>query len=196
MFCYNLLYFCSVWRWRLWPWAQFGSCLSFPFLWVEFTAKVRFIWWKLSRLSFFSVTKVSFEINYSSLYFFITLDLFSDFCCIERGTDHEAVVCEGTTLEINCKGQQIEIIGAEYGRTEKGSKYCPKFLLDLNTKCYSEESTLAISKEECDGYRSCTLYANNEEYGDPCLGTYKYLKVCLHATHSLIREFNRGSIIS
>lgn len=102
------------------------------------------------------------------------------FSFIERGTqpDHEAIVCEGKSLEINCKGQQIEIIGAEYGRTEPGSKYCPSPLFDWNTKCYSADSTLEITKGECDGFRSCTLYASDADYGDPCFGTRKYLKVC------------------
>jgi len=100
--------------------------------------------------------------------------------CEKRGTqpDLEAVVCEGKTLKISCSGrQEIHISEAEYGRTEPGSKYCPSSLFDWNTKCYSKEGTLAITKEECEGFKSCTLYANNNEYGDPCFGTHKYLKV-------------------
>jgi len=113
--------------------------------------------------------------------------------CGKRGTqpNYEAVVCEGKSLEIKCKGQQIEIVGAEYGRTEPGSKYCPLALFDWNTKCYSTESTLEITKKECDGFRSCTLYANNVDYGNPCFGTHKYLKVnyrCIPATPEALQK--------
>lgn len=108
---------------------------------------------------------------------------FIHFCLYtERGQQvpSSTVVCEGNTHKISCSGKQkIQISGAEYGRTEPGSKYCPRFLGDWNTSCYSKASTLTTTKEECDGFQSCTLYANNNEYGDPCFGTYKYLKVCL-----------------
>ena len=32
-------------------------------------------------------------------------------------------------------------------------------------------------RSACDGEASCELYANNGVFGDPCGGTYKYLKV-------------------
>lgn len=102
----------------------------------------------------------------------------------ERSTqgDLEAVVCEHKTLEITCSGrQQIHISSAEYGRTMPGTTHCRLPLFDWKTDCYSKETTLGITKEECEGFPSCTLYANNREYGDPCFGTFKYLKVCVHS---------------
>lgn len=99
----------------------------------------------------------------------------------KQPVSQEVLVCEGKSLEISCEGrQQIRIDEAEYGRTASGSQYCPFILLDWNTNCPSKTNTLDITKKECDGFSSCILYANNEEYGNPCPFKliHKYLKVC------------------
>ena len=91
-------------------------------------------------------------------------------------TETSTTVCEGDSYKISCQGnQKIEITAADYGRSAKD--VCPAFLLDLNTNCHSP-SALGISKKECDGFTECTLYANNDEFGEPCFGTKKYLTVC------------------
>ncbi|RMX58748.1 hypothetical protein pdam_00010783 [Pocillopora damicornis] len=36
---------------------------------------------------------------------------------------------------------------------------------------------MSVARYECQGQTRCTLYAKNEAFGDPCVGTFKYLKV-------------------
>eukprot|EP00795_Rhopilema_esculentum_P014022 gene14022-4995_t len=40
--------------------------------------------------------------------------------------------------------------------------------------------TLQAVKRLCHGQPMCKLYAINRVYGDPCVGTYKYLQVTYH----------------
>ncbi|XP_078366562.1 rhamnose-binding lectin-like isoform X1 [Oculina patagonica] len=94
-----------------------------------------------------------------------------------ENTETSVRVCEDKSLKISCKGnQKIEITAADYGRSEPSSSgVCPG-LIDWSTNCHTPKA-LEITKEECDDFTSCTLYANNDEYGDPCWGTKKYLTV-------------------
>lgn len=118
----------------------------------------------------------------TSIYFFIIENR-------PENTETSVRVCEDKSLKISCKGnQKIEITAADYGRSEPSSSgVCPG-LIDWSTNCHTPKA-LEITKEECDDFTSCTLYANNDEYGDPCWGTKKYLTVCSntitckHVTH-------------
>ncbi|KAL9979162.1 hypothetical protein ACROYT_G016781 [Oculina patagonica] len=106
-------------------------------------------------------------------------------------TETSATVCEGDSHKISCQGnQKIEITAADFGRTAKD--VCPAFLLDLNTNCHSP-SALEISKKECDGYTECTLYANTDEYGEPCFGTKKYL-TWIRLLQSFQRDINENEV--
>jgi len=40
-----------------------------------------------------------------------------------------------------------------------------------------EYNSLSIVQGRCQGKTSCSLRANNGVFGDPCVGTYKYLQV-------------------
>ena len=53
---------------------------------------------------------------------------------------------------------------------------CVFFGLDSNIYCHSGTS-MSVVKHRCQGQRSCTLYATNSAFGDPCVGTEKYLEV-------------------
>ncbi|XP_078364237.1 rhamnose-binding lectin-like [Oculina patagonica] len=79
---------------------------------------------------------------------------------------------------------------ANYGRTETGVCKHNIFEVDWNTNCHSP-SALDITKQECEGFPSCTLYANNGEYGDPCFAVKKYLTVsyqCVKAKENMLQK--------
>ena len=114
----------------------------------------------------------AFEISNMFLTFHLLIFLIENH---PEKTKTSATVCEGKSHKISCQGKQkIEITASDYGRTSK--EVCPSFF-NLNTNCHSENA-LEITKKECDGYKECTLHANNDEYGEPCFGTSKYLTVC------------------
>ena len=83
-------------------------------------------------------------------------------------------VCEGRQQSISCPtSTTIRIEIANYGRTDTGT--CPHPAVG-NTNCRAT-NTLNIVRSLCQNRQSCTLNANNRAFGDPCVGTYKYLKV-------------------
>eukprot|EP01006_Ploeotia_vitrea_P030635 TRINITY_DN63003_c0_g1_i1.p1 TRINITY_DN63003_c0_g1~~TRINITY_DN63003_c0_g1_i1.p1 ORF type:complete len:159 (-),score=36.46 TRINITY_DN63003_c0_g1_i1:135-590(-) len=55
-----------------------------------------------------------------------------------------------------------------------------------DTNCRSDNS-LSIVSSQCDGKNSCSVEASNSVFGDPCLGTYKYLQA---------RYYCRAAVIS
>ncbi|XP_047136874.1 uncharacterized protein LOC100202072 isoform X2 [Hydra vulgaris] len=88
---------------------------------------------------------------------------------------HVVQACEGTDLKIDCKGNgKIEVVYANYGRTSSG--ICPGSN-DSNIKCNNQINTLQIVRNSCSAKFSCVISAANSVFGDPCVGTYKYLEV-------------------
>lgn len=86
----------------------------------------------------------------------------------------EAVICEGKRHSITCPaGKSVSVVYANYGRF--GSRRCPHRSIRA-TSCYTDGSS-SLVRNSCSGLRSCSLYASNRIYGDPCVGTYKYLHV-------------------
>ena len=84
-------------------------------------------------------------------------------------------VCESRKLSLQCRGKsRITITYAMYGRLTKG--ICRGFHLFWSTKCNSSQSLPKV-KSRCEGKKSCSVYAKNNVFGDPCPGTRKYLKV-------------------
>ncbi|XP_002157192.2 uncharacterized protein LOC100205717 isoform X1 [Hydra vulgaris] len=83
--------------------------------------------------------------------------------------------CEGSDLNIDCNGEgTIEVVSANYGRTS--SEFCPG-AQDSNIKCDNELESFDIVHKSCSSKSSCTVKASNSVFGDPCVGTYKYLEV-------------------
>ncbi|XP_065667087.1 rhamnose-binding lectin isoform X2 [Hydra vulgaris] len=88
---------------------------------------------------------------------------------------HVARACEGSGLKISCKGHGvINVLNANYGRTL--SNICPG-AQSSNTKCNNQAKSLAVARNSCSGRSSCAIQATNAVFGDPCVGTYKYLEV-------------------
>lgn len=80
--------------------------------------------------------------------------------------------CEHSTLKLECPvGDTITIIGANYGRQERN--ICTH---QSNTNCLSSNSKKRV-EDRCNGQRTCVVGATNGEFGDPCVGTIKYLSV-------------------
>ncbi|XP_070568451.1 L-rhamnose-binding lectin CSL3-like [Ptychodera flava] len=80
-------------------------------------------------------------------------------------------VCEHDTLSLSCQSGEIEVVSANYGRTD--SSVCGSYAV---TDCVGANS-LAIASDRCNGKRSCSVDASNDLFGDPCYGTFKYLEV-------------------
>lgn len=84
-------------------------------------------------------------------------------------------LCEHRSGILRCPaGRKLWIVYANYGRTT-GKAVCPHKSM-RTTNCRSPFSTQLI-RCACHGKTSCNLYAKNEVYGDPCVGTFKYIEV-------------------
>lgn len=105
------------------------------------------------------------------LFYFFSLQL--AYSCAPLST--VVRVCESHSQEIKCPGQ-IFIQSANYGRLTK--EICPSG--PIKTTYCRAASSLAKVKADCHGRSSCVLYSNNGKFGDPCVGTYKYLEVRIY----------------
>ncbi|XP_035672719.1 IgGFc-binding protein-like [Branchiostoma floridae] len=111
-------------------------------------------------------------------------------------SDHESQTCEHQTLEITCSGR-IKIVRASYGRSDWTT--CANNQPVRTIHCDAARS-LAIMQEQCDGQTSCSVDASNSVFGDPCVGTFKYLDVgwnCLEETgppDNIYKKFMLGFI--
>nr|XP_020464822.1 L-rhamnose-binding lectin SML-like [Monopterus albus] len=86
------------------------------------------------------------------------------------------VACEGLVAHLKCaEGEVISVDSANYGRHDKTT--CASGRPDSqiqNVQCSSPTSKVA---DRCNGKSTCDVSVNNSEFGDPCVGTYKYLEV-------------------
>uniref|UniRef100_A0A667YL57 SUEL-type lectin domain-containing protein n=1 Tax=Myripristis murdjan TaxID=586833 RepID=A0A667YL57_9TELE len=71
----------------------------------------------------------------------------------------------------------ISVVSSFYGRADRVTCSAGRPAAQLaNTAC-SLPGTLEIVKTSCNGRNSCTIYASNSVFGDPCRGTFKYLEL-------------------
>ncbi|XP_035682150.1 uncharacterized protein LOC118419725 isoform X2 [Branchiostoma floridae] len=92
---------------------------------------------------------------------------------IRRGSLQNELVCEHQTVSLQCPdGQQIRVVSASYGRTDETVCGGPVH----TTRC-SSRTSLTVMKKVCDNRQSCVVSAENSVFGDPCVGTFKYLEV-------------------
>ncbi|KAK7930451.1 hypothetical protein WMY93_006846 [Mugilogobius chulae] len=90
--------------------------------------------------------------------------------------DLTSVGCEHDIVSLSCdQGQVIDVTSASYGRRDSStcSAGRPEDQLQ-NTNC--ERSVTDRVAEMCNFQSSCSVRASNSEFGDPCVGTFKYLK--------------------
>ncbi|KAM9855151.1 L-rhamnose-binding lectin SML-like [Aulostomus maculatus] len=86
------------------------------------------------------------------------------------------VACERAEMTLKCDvGQVIFVYGADYGRHDRTTCVFrrPENQI-VNIECARPTTLVA---ERCNGRNSCSISASNAVFGDPCVGTYKYLQV-------------------
>ncbi|XP_052761688.1 latrophilin Cirl-like [Mya arenaria] len=97
---------------------------------------------------------------------FVTVSITTVYC--------DVILCEGSTGYIECPfPSRIVIYAASYGRTRLD--VCPDS--NIYTLRCRARGTLRRVRATCQGRNLCQIRANNDEYGDPCEGTNKYLNV-------------------
>ncbi|XP_072049737.1 L-rhamnose-binding lectin ELEL-1-like isoform X2 [Amphiura filiformis] len=102
-------------------------------------------------------------------------------CCrinksCNKGVTKNCLVCEHETLHLICDaGQTISVVSALYGR--KSSTPCNAFDKPILTNDCSAADSLAKAQNQCNGLQTCDIKASNGVFGDPCVGTFKYLEM-------------------
>ncbi|XP_072018996.1 uncharacterized protein [Amphiura filiformis] len=87
----------------------------------------------------------------------------------------EIIKCEHKKANIDCGDRFVDIHYAYYGRTDKST--CPaKKRLMKDTDCRADTSMETVGKR-CQGKQKCKVEAKNGAFGDPCRGTFKYLRI-------------------
>ncbi|VDI51668.1 Hypothetical predicted protein [Mytilus galloprovincialis] len=93
------------------------------------------------------------------------------------------MACENSIVNLACPDKtSIRVVTASYGRDDYIT--CPH--LHIRTDDCSAANSLTIVQSQCDGRQLCNVRASNSLFGDPCVNTYKYLKV------KYICEKNKG----
>ncbi|XP_065141483.1 L-rhamnose-binding lectin CSL2-like [Paramisgurnus dabryanus] len=90
---------------------------------------------------------------------------------------HSVVACDSETAHLNCENGHIQVLSANYGRTD--SKTCSSGRLASqisNVQC-TQSSSRCVVATQCDGKKTCSVPAVYTIFGDPCYGTFKYLHV-------------------
>uniref|UniRef100_A0A3B5PTB0 SUEL-type lectin domain-containing protein n=1 Tax=Xiphophorus maculatus TaxID=8083 RepID=A0A3B5PTB0_XIPMA len=79
------------------------------------------------------------------------------------------VACEGSEAQISC-GKDIFVISAIYGRSNR-------LTCSVGIPAEQTKKTHCATKAVCEGKSTCNVLASSSVFGDPCVGTYKYLDV-------------------
>jgi len=96
----------------------------------------------------------------------------------DRGRIHyqSTYACEKDQLDLRCEENEvIHLVRANYGRfsisiCNEGGR------LDYATNCMSFRSFL-IMQDKCNQKSNCSVVVSSKIFGDPCIGTHKYLEV-------------------
>ncbi|CAB1334486.1 unnamed protein product [Coregonus sp. 'balchen'] len=89
-----------------------------------------------------------------------------------------SITCEGSDALLECDEGTIQIHSANYGRRDQLVCSFNRLANQLaNTNCLSQSTTASKVEKRCDGNSQCNVPASSSLYGDPCVGTYKYLDV-------------------
>jgi hypothetical protein len=81
---------------------------------------------------------------------------------------------------INCSSGVIKILSAFYGRADN-TTCCPYSYNCIDIACYSNKTE--YYKNICDSFKTCTI--QNYIFEDPCVGTYKYIRVNWECTSKI-----------
>ncbi|XP_065835977.1 L-rhamnose-binding lectin CSL3-like [Oscarella lobularis] len=87
----------------------------------------------------------------------------------------ETIACEGNVARLTCPPDTvIRVTEANYGRSDFPT--CPHPQRS-NLNCGDRARSISTVRHECDNRRHCVVTATNGVFGDPCVGTFKYLQV-------------------
>ncbi|XP_055726178.1 L-rhamnose-binding lectin CSL3-like [Salvelinus fontinalis] len=99
------------------------------------------------------------------------------YSCVQQQETISSIICEGSDSQLLCDRGEIHIQRANYGRRQHDVCSIGRPHKQLkNTNCLSPSTTSTMA-ERCDGERQCIVKVSNSVFGDPCVGTYKYLDV-------------------
>ncbi|XP_016517429.1 L-rhamnose-binding lectin CSL3-like [Poecilia formosa] len=96
------------------------------------------------------------------------------------------VTCEGSVSHIHCEKGVIFMISATYGRSDRMT--CSDGIPDDQTKNTDCAMNVESVYDRCNGKSECSVLASSSVFGDPCVGTYKYLEVLYFCLTSLPEE--------
>ncbi|XP_049436889.1 uncharacterized protein LOC125891562 [Epinephelus fuscoguttatus] len=86
------------------------------------------------------------------------------------------VTCEHSFANLHCDaGQVISVYGTDYGRHDQTTCTYKRPASQIQNSDCSQPTS--IVSDNCDGKNSCSIKASNSVFGDPCVGTFKYLEV-------------------
>ncbi|XP_019866672.2 L-rhamnose-binding lectin CSL2 [Aethina tumida] len=85
--------------------------------------------------------------------------------------------CEGEDLTVQCNSGIINILGANFGRTNSQTCSSDKPSNQITNITCLATGSLSIVQKQCNGVSSCRIPASTSQFGDPCPGTFKYLEV-------------------
>ncbi|KAJ8351204.1 hypothetical protein SKAU_G00226800 [Synaphobranchus kaupii] len=106
------------------------------------------------------------------------------------------LVCENDTLKLVCKNDTVlAIYTATFGHLLHGNAECPQKSGDApDMECLSPTALRKVSRR-CQGRANCSVLANAQNFGDPCLpGVKKHLRVSfVCAPRYLLEDVGRGS---
>ncbi|XP_051805168.1 uncharacterized protein LOC110969316 isoform X4 [Acanthochromis polyacanthus] len=93
-----------------------------------------------------------------------------------RSHEVHSVTCEGAVANLTCgEGLVISVLMADYGRHDRTTCSSGRPASEIqNVHCSRLSGKVA---ERCNGKHDCSITASSSVFGDPCIGTYKYLDV-------------------
>ncbi|XP_051947970.1 L-rhamnose-binding lectin CSL1-like isoform X2 [Xyrauchen texanus] len=71
----------------------------------------------------------------------------------------------------------INVITANYGRTDRTTCSAGKNSVELSNVQCTQDKSINVVSSQCEGKDNCSLPVNITVFGEPCPGTFKYLKV-------------------
>ncbi|XP_057175709.1 L-rhamnose-binding lectin CSL2-like [Triplophysa rosa] len=87
------------------------------------------------------------------------------------------VTCQSGTAHLSCDQGTINVLSANYGRTDSTTCSAGRPAGQLSNVQCTQSTSLSVLTTRCNGKRDCSISVNNAVFGDPCVGTYKYLIV-------------------
>jgi len=118
------------------------------------------------------------------------------YSCRPKDPTYSFNICEGRADRPSCPvGKVINVQQASYGRSS--SKICQKGPHAVPIGGCQAVNSLHRIREKCNNQQRCFLVASNSVYGDPCVGTYKYLNVvysCLLKGPRISRNICQGRV--